>query len=115
MKLVNIKWIIDAEEVIEAIRELLDNHPDNYIIEFLDLDEVYFKKYCLSDNDKLDYIFDRVRHCPALENKLFNLPDEVELPEEIADFDDDFIASWLSDTYGFCHEGFNYENEEVSK
>lgn len=112
MKVVNIRWAVDTDEIISAIRELLDNFPDNYIVDFLDLDEVYFKKYCLSDNDKLDYIFDRVHHCPALENKLFDLPDEVELPEEVADFDDDFIADWLSNTYGFCHEGFLYENEE---
>ena len=113
MKAVNIKWTFDIDKIFSTARELLDNYPDNYIIELLDLDEVYFKR--LSDSDKLGYIFDRVRHCPALENKLFNLPDEVELPEEIANFDDNFIAEWLSDTYGFCHEGFNYENEGVSK
>lgn len=33
------------------------------------------------------------------------LPTEVELPKEMTDEEE--IADYLSDTYGFCHEGFN--------
>lgn len=46
------------------------------------------------------------------------LPTEVEIPEEIAsdpdyanpDYEEalaEYIADWLSDTYGYCHEGFD--------
>jgi len=35
---------------------------------------------------------------------LGTLPTEVEIPKEI-DFED--VSDWLSDTYGFCHFGFD--------
>lgn len=41
---------------------------------------------------------------------LASLPTEVEIPQDIADLDDDdAISDWLSDTFGFCHFGFNIE------
>ena len=38
---------------------------------------------------------------------LGTLPTEVEIPKEI-DFED--VSDWLSDTYGFCHFGFDKAN-----
>ena len=38
---------------------------------------------------------------------LGTLPTEVEIPKEI-DFED--VSDWLSDTYGFCHFGFDIAN-----
>lgn len=41
---------------------------------------------------------------------LASLPTEVEIPQDIADTDDDdAISDWLSDTFGFCHFGFSIE------
>ena len=41
---------------------------------------------------------------------LVSLPTEVEIPQDIADLDDDdAISDWLSDTFGFCHFGFSIE------
>lgn len=41
---------------------------------------------------------------------LASLPTEVEIPQDIADQDDDdAISDWLSDTFGFCHFGFGIE------
>lgn len=41
---------------------------------------------------------------------LASLPTEVEIPQDIADLDDDdAISDWLSDTFGFCHFGFSIE------
>lgn len=31
------------------------------------------------------------------------LPTEIEIPEDV---DEEEIADWLSDEYGFCHTGF---------
>lgn len=45
-----------------------------------------------------------------------DLPNEVEAPNEIVkDFNDeeellDYLSDWLSDEYGFCHDGFNIEH-----
>ena len=42
------------------------------------------------------------------------LPNEIEIPEELNKPDDDYyyedISDWLSDTYGFCHNGFEIED-----
>lgn len=48
-------------------------------------------KWAIDDNEELD-----------------DLPDTVEIPDYI--FDDD-IADWLSDIYGYCHDGFDIEEE----
>lgn len=32
------------------------------------------------------------------------LPKEVEIPDYVEDEDD--ISDWLTDTYGYCHDGF---------
>ena len=41
---------------------------------------------------------------------LASLPTEVEIPQDIADQDDDdAISDWLSDTFGYCHFGFGIE------
>lgn len=41
------------------------------------------------------------------------LPTEVEIPSYlITDEDDllDYVSDWLSDEYGFCHDGFELVN-----
>lgn len=41
---------------------------------------------------------------------LASLPTKVEIPQEIANLDDDdAISDWLSDTIGYCHFGFCIE------
>lgn len=41
---------------------------------------------------------------------LASLPTEVEIPQDIADLDDeDAISDWLSDAFGYCHFGFSIE------
>ena len=42
--------------------------------------------------------------------ELASLSTEVEIPQDIADQDDDdAISDWLSDTFGYCHFGFGIE------
>ena len=49
---------------------------------------------------------------------LEELPTEVEIPDNLIDDDEDFdedyyysdISDWLSDEYGFCHNGFDLVN-----
>lgn len=41
------------------------------------------------------------------------LPTEVEIPKELTD--PDIIGEWLSDTYGFCHNGFRIEMTEEER
>ena len=37
-----------------------------------------------------------------------DLPTEVEIPKGMTDEDE--ISDWLSDEYGYCHEGFYLED-----
>ena len=55
-----------------------------------------------------------------IDDKGVELPAEVEIPEEYAsdpelcedkDLLEETISDWLSDTFGFCHEGFILEEE----
>lgn len=41
------------------------------------------------------------------------LPTEIEIPDYLVTDEDDLlddISDWLSDEYGFCHEGFELVN-----
>lgn len=41
-----------------------------------------------------------------------NLPNEVEIPDDIASTQDgEIISDWLSNTFGFCHFGFLLEDD----
>lgn len=45
------------------------------------------------------------------EEDLQYLPTEIDIPDEIAD-DYDRIDDYLSDISGYCHTGYNLENEQ---
>lgn len=48
------------------------------------------------------------------ENVLDDLPTEVEVPDGMTDKEE--ISDWLSDKYGFCHTGFEMEdNYQITK
>lgn len=34
------------------------------------------------------------------------LPEEIEIPEDLSEADEDEISDYLSDVTGFCHKGF---------
>ena len=40
-----------------------------------------------------------------------DLPDEVKVPSDMTD--DEEISDWLTDTYGFCHCGFELKRVKV--
>lgn len=44
------------------------------------------------------------------EEDLEGLPTEIEIPENIAD-DEDEISDYISDVTGFCHKGFELTEE----
>lgn len=43
------------------------------------------------------------------EDVLAELPTEVEIPDDLEDEDE--ISDWLSDEYGYCHNGFEIEED----
>lgn len=44
-------------------------------------------------------------------SELWDLPTEIEIPEDI-EGDDDAISGYLSDMTGYCHLGFSLDTDE---
>ena len=98
LKAYDIEWDFDKDQILERIDEA---EPK----EMAKLIGIPVKKYeSLTQEERYDWANDKFRHCPALLDEFMGLPDEVDIPLELVDDED--IANWLSDEYGFCHEGF---------
>lgn len=65
-----------------------------------------------------DFAYDDFHHNRLDWEPYFNLPDEVEIPDEfgITSTDDDmqYVTDWLSDTYGFCIKGYKVRSKNES-
>ena len=99
MKAVNILWDVDVCDVLDRLDDMyptdgakvLNLQPEVYA----KMTDAVLEDYVqdLLDNDKLDL------------NKIMDLPDEIEIPEDITDMDE--ISDYLSDQTGYCHKGFD--------
>lgn len=54
------------------------------------------------DIDEESVFYDKESFCP----EVFTV--DVPAPEDDTDLSD-YLSDWLSDEYGFCHNGFNYK------
>ena len=100
----NIQWSIDMDEVYER----LDSMTAEKAAEALG---VHFYTYAnMTTEERHDYAYDKFNHCPAELDEFIGLPEEVEIPENLADDED--ISDWLSDKFGYCHEGFGLKEKE---
>lgn len=102
LKAVEIQWDIDRDEVYERI---YSTAPKDVAV-LIGMAPEAFEE--LSAEDRRDVAYDKFRHCPALLDDFMGLPDEVDIPPELTDSED--ISEWLSDKYGFCHEGFQLKH-----
>lgn len=105
LKATEIQWVIDDQDVYERIEDdiinsyMNDNNcsrdqiPDS-IKDIIIIDRFLTHK---------DY-YTRLKEDSESLNSFMKLPDEVEVPLELTERED--ISIWLSDTYGFCHNGF---------
>ena len=98
----DIQWDIDMDEVYE----LLDDMTAEKAAKAL---EISVERYSnMTTEERHDYAFDVFHHCPALLDEFVGLPDEIDIPEALNDDED--IADWLSDKYGYCHRGFQIKD-----
>ena len=99
MKAINILWDVDVCDVLDS----LDNMCPSDGAKALDLQpEVYAK---MTDAILEDYVQDLLDKDQLNLDKIMNLPDEIEIPENITDMDE--ISDYLSDQTGYCHKGFD--------
>ena len=90
--------IADLEEELEAI----DNEDYDFILEKYDYDVM--KDYLKSRAYAVDIVWDT----DGEDEEDLGLPSRVEIPFFV---DDDEIADFLSDEYGYCVFGFNIEQK----
>ncbi len=103
----NIQWDIDIDEAYERLDEMTDEKAAEEL-------EIPVDKYAsMTTEERHDFAYDLWHHSPATLEEFMGLPDEVEIPEELGDpgeYLGEDIANWLSDTFGFCHEGFDIKH-----
>ena len=97
MKAGNIQWVVDMDEMLEVMDTMTVESAAEVV-------EIPVSRYAnMTTEERHDYAIDYFRHCPGALDDLMGLPDKVDIPDEV---DEEDVADWLSDEYGFCHEGF---------
>lgn len=91
----NIQWDIYLDEAYEALDSL---SRENIAKMFGD------KTLNMTTSELHDYCYEIWHRCPAELDEFMGLPDSVRIPDGL---EDDEIADYISDEYGFCISGFD--------
>lgn len=107
----DVQWDIDIDDV----NEYLDEISEEKAARLLELPiRIYHN---MTEEGRHDYAYDCIRHNKLRAAEIMNVPEDVLIPEGIYDPED--ISDWLSDEYGWCHEGFvigcDATEEEIQK
>lgn len=103
----DIEWDIDMDEIYEKMDEIAIDKA----AEILGISAVRYGN--MTPSEQHDLIYDTIHHnrkSMFMAEELFDLPEEIVLPDELKDTDD--ITDYISDTYGFCIEGYTLSSEE---
>ena len=103
----DIEWDIDPKEALEHLDEMTNAKA----AKSLDLTE---DKYAsLSISERHDLALDIWKHSPSSLEEIMGLPDKVEIPTDLTNEED--ISDWLSEEYGFCHDGFKLTSDHKNE
>ncbi len=111
-------YYIDWDVSIEDVYDKIGNMSIEKAAEWMEIPVDRLAN--MNTEERMDYTYDIVHHCPAKAEELFDLPDKVIIPDEISkelgvfDGNDGFedlndeqtITDWLSEEYGFCINGY---------
>ena len=113
----NIQWDISIDEV----NEYLDDISEEKAAELLELPVDRYRN--MTEGERHDYTYDCIYHNGIYNRvraaEIMGVPEDVKIPEGIYNPED--ISDWLSDEYGYCHEGFtigfdsSFEREEEER
>lgn len=98
MKIRNIKWDIDIDDVLETIGEMTVKE----VAEVLGLPEDTYAN--MNNSERNDYIYDVFEHSPEAKADLLCLPSDANIPDDTEE-----IADYLSDKYEFCVISFEIQ------
>ena len=99
MKAFNIQWDVDLDDFLEA----LDQIPSTDAAKAIDVSQTVYQ--IMQKAQIRDYAKQKFDTNKTDVASILGLPSEVEIPETI-EHDEDTVSEWLSDTYKFCHTGF---------
>ena len=103
----DIEWDIEMHDIFETMDEIAIDKAAQIL-------DIPVDRYAnMTTSERYDYIYDTIRHnqkTSFLVEELFDLPEEIVLPDELKDTDD--ITDYISDTYGFCIEGYTLSSKE---
>lgn len=96
MKIRNIKWDIDMDDILETIGEMTAEE----VSEVLGLPKGTYADMNTSERD----IYDMFEHSPEAKADLLGLPSKADIPDDTEE-----IADYLSDKYAFCVISFEIQ------
>lgn len=100
----NIKWNVTLDEISELINT--QQVSSGVIARLLDVPYSLYKSLSLAE--RCESVRDAIHHNRIDAAVLVELPDKIEIPAEIGDNEEN-IANWISDEFGYCIEGFDYD------
>jgi len=106
-KAYDIDWSIESEEIFE----ILDAMTVEKAAEALAISKDRYA--AMTTEERHDYAYDMFHHHRLSAAEFAGLPDEVELPPELGDAEEDAITEWLSDTYGYFLNGYRLNTDPV--
>lgn len=101
MKATNIKWDVSEEEILTALDSLTAQEASKRL-------EIPYSTYAnMTTSERHEYALDAFHHNLEQRAEFIGLPDEVMLPEEAINWEDDEITDYLSDEYGYFINGYD--------
>ena len=98
----DIAWEVDITDGISKLSDM--DYED--AAKVLEINPNVYANMSTTERD--DYAYEFFRSSLSSLYEFIGLPESVEIPKELGD-DEDEISDWLSDTYEYCHSGFNLE------
>lgn len=98
----DIKWDVDSDAIARRLEEIGDEEAAKVV-------RLPYRSYArdFTKEQRLEWAENFfVRH-PEVLAELMGLPTEVEVPEDVDDFNGYSISDWLNETYGFVQNGFS--------
>lgn len=97
----DVQWDINVSDV----NEYLDEISEEKAARLLELPVRIYHN--MTEENRHDYAYDCIHHNKLRAAEILGVPEDVAIPEGIYDPED--ISDWLSDEYGYCHEGFSID------